>query len=348
MTRKKKTSPEAVGADGPADFDFASVGGRRLYMGNCDIWDFGWKAPPMRSALDHAAVGRTEAEMPKFSPPPHPKGDPEKALLFEAWKHPTVVAANGFAFEGIRQVTGSCVGAGGGNCWMTLACIEAVRLGDPEDPIVPFWLLPYGRSRYYLGDRSPGEGSTGSTFAKAAREDGVVPANSQGLPPFDRADMSCWGRAVEMKWSDGDNPDTMALLPTSRKHLVKTVAKCNSADDVRAAIVNGYPCTAASMYAHDGGRVQGSGEGACLLARKQGSWSHQMSVLAWWRHSQFGELFYLMNQWGKKSHGICPSGAPNGGVWITKADMDWICRDEVFAFSAFDGFPSSGPLPWII
>jgi hypothetical protein len=27
-------------------------------------------------------------------------------------------------------------------------------------------------------------------------------------------------------------------------------------------------------------------------------------------------------------------------VWIKAADVDWICRDEVFAFSQFDGFPA--------
>lgn len=335
------------GSDGGAAFDYSSVGGRKLYLGeNGEIWDFGWRAPALRSNVEHAAVGKAEAEMPRFSPPPHPKGDPEKALLFESWKHPTVAAANGFAFTGIHQITGSCVGAGGGNAWMTLACIDAVTRGDPETPLVPFWLLPYGRSRYYMGDRGPGEGSTGSTFAKAARDDGVVPATTPGLPSFTTTDGLVWGRNVEMKWSDGDNPDTMALLPSSRKHLVRTTAKCNSADDVRAAIVNGFPCTAASMYAHDGGRVQGSP--ACLLARKSGSWSHQMSVPAWWLHPQFGELFWLMNQWGLRAHGECPSGAPLGGVWITKADMDWICRDEVFAFSQFDGFPApDAPIPWV-
>jgi hypothetical protein len=466
-------------AQAPAEFDYAAVGGRRLYLGNGDdegVWMFGWIPPAFRTPAQHAAEGKAEAEMPRFSPPPHPKGDPKQALLYEAWKHPDVVQANGFAFEGIRQVTGSCfpaatrvtaeyggavpietlevgrhvrtaegnrgkvlevmrrhhagplvgiglgygpslwatpehpvlmrsgvytpigelrlgdevsydgtdgwatirdldrkpfdgevynlevegdhsyvaegvgvhncVGAGGGNCWMTLASIEAVRLGDPEVPLVPFWPLPYGRSRYYMGDRGPGEGSLGGMFAKAAREDGVVPANAAGLPPFDRSDMACWGRAAEMKFSDGDNPDTMALLPTSRKHLVKTTAQCSSADDVRAALVNGYPCTAASMYAHDGGRVQS--EPAVSLARKQGQWAHQMSVLAWWEHPKLGEIFFLMNQWGQGAHTKCPSGAPPGGVWITKADMGWICRDEVFAFSQFDGFPGAAkPIPWV-
>ena len=60
-----------------------------------------------------------------------------------------------------------------------------------------------------------------------------------------------------------------------------------------------------------------------------------MYLIAWWLHPQLGELYFLMNQWGKNAHGKCPSGAPNGGVWIRKDDVNWICRDEVFAFSQF-------------
>lgn len=355
MARKKE---QAKGADGkePGAELLASVGGRNLsralgVMGDgegCELWDFGWIAPVMRSGLQHAAAAKAEADMPKFTPPPVDTDDVDKALLYEAWKHPAVVEANGGrAFTGIHQKTGSCVGAGGGTCWMTLACIEAVRVGDPELPVIPFWLLPYGRSRYYLGDRSPGEGSTGGTFAKAAREDGVVPYSTSGLPqPSESDGMLTWGAGVERSWSDGDASQTMNLLAESRKHLVKTTAQCRSADDVKAALVAGYPCTAASMYAHDGGRVQGSP--SVLLGRRRGSWSHQMSVVAWMKHAQFGDLFWLMNQWGQSAHGTCPTGAPGGGVWITAEDMSWICRDEVFAFSQFDGFPApSFDIPWV-
>lgn len=349
MARKKKLA----GADGATlDWDFyESVGGKRVQLGNNggEITSFGWIPPENRTEAEHAAAHDAVASMPRFAiDGKSVAADEKKVCLFELWKHPDVVQANGSEFTGVHQITGSCVGAGGGNCWMTLACIEAVRLGDPELPKMPFWLLPYGRSRFYLGDRGPGEGSTGSTFAKAAREDGVIPADAPGLPTWTRDDGWTWGRAVEMKFSDGDNPETMALLPTSRLHLVKTTAQCKSGDDAREAVKGFFPLTAASMYAHDGGKVQGSGANACLLARRSGSWSHQMSILAWWDHPQFGELFYLMNQWGLGAHGTCPTGAPRGGVWITKADVDFICRDEVFAFSQFAGFPAPvKPLPWV-
>jgi hypothetical protein len=336
--------------DGASHLDYQSVGGKRLMLGRNggEVWNFGWVPPENRTEIQHAKVDIAVKSMPRFTISGDPlRHDTDKALLFEFWKHPLVKEANnGKEFTGTHQMTGCCVGAGGGNCWMTLACVEACRLGDREIPKVPFWLLPYGRSRFYLGDRSPGEGSTGGTFAQAAREDGTVAADTPGLPTFTTDDGFIWGRNAEMSWSDGDASQTMNLLPESRKHLVKTTAQCKSSDDVREALKNGYPCTAASMYAHDGGKVQG--DPACLLATRQGSWSHQMSLQGWWLHPQFGELFWLHNQWGLKAHGICPTGAPPGGVWIKKSDVDWICRDEVYAFSQFDGFPApKKPIDWM-
>lgn len=244
-------------------------------------------------------------------------------------------------------ISSNCVGAGGGNVLATLSFGDALLRGDPERCIVPFWLLPYGRSRYYMGDRGEGEGSTGSTFARAAREDGTLDAKAAGLPPFTNTDGLVWGSRVELKWSDGDNPDTMRLLPESRQHLVKTTAQCKSADDVRQAIINGYPCTCASSWG-GGMKCPTDGNPAVLLNRRSGSWSHQMSIQNWWEHPSLGEIFWIQNQWGLGAHGSDPAGGPGGGFWVKKGEIDWICRDEgeVYAFSQFEGFPSN-VIPWI-
>lgn len=232
----------------------------------------------------------------------------------------------------------NCVGAGGGNVIATLAFIEVIRLGDPEQALIPFWLLPYGRSRFLGGMRGPGEGSNGSFFAEAMLKDGVVEAKLSELPqPSPDDGMLTWGSSAEMKWSDG-GAVSADWLAKSRKHLVKSAAKLSSADQVRDAIRNGFPVTCASMYAH---RPSVTGTPPVLLGRKSGEWSHQMSIQAWWKHPSLGEIFWLQNQWGGSAHGSDPAGGPPGGVWITKADVDWICRDEVYAFSQFDGFPAT-------
>lgn len=319
--------------------DYSAVGGKPKGMASGNVWNFGYIPQAHRSDAQHEAVADSIAAMPRFGIV-GAQAEVDRVCIFELWKHPDVVAALGFEFTGTHQLTGSCVGAGGGNALFSIAAVEVIRLKEPEKIIVPFWLLPYGRSRYYLGDSGQGEGSTGSTFAKAAHDDGVIPADAPGLPSFTHDDGLIWGERAEMSWSDGDAQQTMDRLPESRKHLVQTTAQCRDADAVREALCNYYPVTCASNYAHDGGKVQGNPP--VLVGRHSGSWSHQMSMHGWWKHPELGELFYLMNQWGLDAHGTDPSGAPRGGVWITKADVDWICRDEgeVFAFSQFQGFPA--------
>lgn len=330
-----------------------NVGGRPMYRGNSGevFWNFGYRARELRTDEEDAEVHRAQAIMPRFQITGKSlSADPtvKEALLFKLWNHPHVITANGHAYTGVHQITGSCVGAGGGNAVMTLLAIQAITLRRPEVALVPFWLLPYGRSRFYIGDRNPGEGSTGATFAKALLEDGFIPAKSPGLPPYTTDDGLTWGSKVELAWSDGDAPQTIALLPKSRLHLVQTAARAVDHNDVREGIINGYPATCASGYAHDGGKVQGNPP--VLLARRRGSWSHQMSHLAWILHPEFGELFWCMNQWGLRAHGICPTGAPPGGVWITAEDVDYQCRDEVYLLSGAKGFPAPAPtrIPWMI
>ena len=301
-------------------------------------------APADRNGEQLIASHNSIDSMPRFSiqgTTDYGVGDDKKMFLTDFWKHSDVTSTIGFDFPGVHQLTGSCVGAGGGNAIMTLICVEVARLRQPEEAVVPFWLLPYGRSRYYLGDRGRGEGSTGATFARAAREDGVVPAKQEGLPSFTNNDALVWGSSTELSWSDGDADQTMKLLPESRKHLIKTVAQCRNADEVRDAIVNGYPCTCASMW---GGMMQCPVQDGVLLNRRTGQWSHQMSILNWMEHTSHGEIYWIQNQCGLNTHGTCPTGAPRGGFCVKKAEVDWICRgEEVFAFSAFEGFPSQKP-----
>jgi hypothetical protein len=299
-------------------------------------WDFGWIPPFARDEEQHKLDHDVMAQLPRF----HIEGktqETDKAFLFEFWRSPETKAALGYDYPGTHQLTGSCVGAGGGNAHFTLSAIEVIRLGDPEQIIVPHWLFTYGRSRFHAGMRGRGEGSFGAAYVKAAMQDGILPSNLEGLPKFKNDDGLIWGASTEMEWSAGDQRPVQDWMDKAKKHLVKTTARCRNADDVEQAIMNGYPCTCASMYAHDGGTV--TSDPPVLLGRRRGSWAHQMSYNAVWRHPKLGRIFYLPNQWGLGAHGKDPI-APPGGVWVVEADVDWVCRDEVFAFSQFDGFPA--------
>lgn len=299
----------------------------------------GWIPPDQRTRTQSNAHQAALLSMPKFNIIGRTDGSVDKVFLFDLWKHDLVKNALGYSYDGMHQLTGSCVGVGGGNVIFSVIAVDSILRGDRESIVIPFWLIPYGRSRYYCGMTSPGEGSMGSAFAKAAKEDGVLDAKQSGLPTFNNSDGLIWGEKTEYSWSDGDAQQTMKLLPESRKHLIKTTAQCNNSDQVREALINGYPCTCASSW---GGLMQCSVTEGVLLNRRTGTWNHQQSIQGWWNHPKLGEIFYIMNQWGKGAHGKCPSGAPEGGYWIKKGEVDWMCNDgqEVFAFSQFEGFPS--------
>lgn len=313
---------------------------------------FGWIPPDERSPEMQAWHLEECASMPVFRILGKANDDTKKAVLWdcskEAVKLNPALPTNGEHFMVFRQVTGSCVGNGLGQATWYLSAVEVVRLHDAEQVLLPFYLLPYGRSRYYAGMRGRGDGSLGSAGAKAVRTDGILSALTEGLPKFTSEGGISWGERAEYDWSDGAAIDNK-WLDMSRKHLVKTTAQMNSADDCRMALQNYYPLTIASMW---GGRMECPTEGTppVLLNERVTSWAHQMCVIGWWEHPTLGEIFYVLNSWGKNAHGTDPSGAPQGGFWIRKRDMERIVSEnETFAFSQFDGFPAPAPdfLDWI-
>lgn len=331
--------------------DFAQVGGKEVSVldaaarYNVSVTapyiDFGAMPRFTWGDQTEALNAAIEAQMPKFQITGTIDPSVKKATLFDTWSHPLTVSSLGFAFPGIHQLTGSCVGAGGGNVAFSLLAIQAITLRKPEEIVVPFWPFTYGRGRLRSGSRNPGEGSSGTGQSEAMRLDGIMSGVYQGLPSFTHNDGIVYSSSIEMSWSDGDAAQAMNLLPVAQKHLIKTVAKLKSSDDVRAAICAGYPVTEASMYGFNP-RVEGEGSDAVLVGRRGPRWSHQMSFHGWWEHPKLGELFWLQNQWGLNAHGRDPSGGPLGGVWVPKSDVDWLIRDgdECFAFSQFDGFPA--------
>ena len=328
-----------------SDF-YRSVGGKPIQMGSEEAWDFGWKPYASRTWEEFAFDAEARRAMVPFRVDGALMDDKRKVILTDLWNHPKVVEMVGFQYPGIRQVTGSCVGAGGGNVLFTLAAVEVVRLGDPEQVLVPFWLIPYCRSRYYAGMRGRGDGSLASAWAEAVRRDGVVPATTQGLPKWTDTDALCWGSSTEMEWSAGERIAT-SWLEQGRKHLVKTTSQIRNADELRDAIRAGYPC----MFAGDwGGRMECPvvGDPPVLLNERRGTWMHNQMCAAWYDHPELGELFGVVNQWGLRAHGSDPAGLPGSGYWIKKRDADYQCRNgEVIAISQFNGFPAL-TLDWYI
>lgn len=299
---------------------------------------FGWIPPEERTAEQHEAHGVARLDIQDFNIFGSVDESEEKVDLTDLWDHPLVVSAIGKAFTGVHQKTGSCVGAGGGNMLFTLMVLEVIRLGQRELIKVPFWLLPYGRSRYYMGARNRGSGSLGSTFAKAVKVDGYVENDRSGLPMYssDTSNGFVWGSSTELSWSDGDAQQTMDLLGESRKHLVKTVGDCKNADDVEQAIRSWYPCTNASSLIPNA-RVESDGEAYGRVSRSGG---HQTTFMGVWRHPIKGKRYFkYTNQWGW-------NWGKKGSCWIPEEDVNAIIRNggETYAFSDVEGFPA-GRIP---
>jgi hypothetical protein len=303
---------------------------------NPDTFIPGWIPFLDRTADQNIAHANIVDDMPKFRVFGSAELKPSKLLLTDFWTAPQVVSALGYPYERIHQLTGSCVGAGGGNTAFTLSAIEVVRLNDPEQIIVPFWLLPYGISRKLAGMRGRGEGSLGSTFAKAVQQYGFIDARLPGLPAFTNADGLTWASKDEYAWSDG-NAISSTWLEQAAKRTVKTVSPCTSADNVRDAILNYYPVTCACDNFVGSARVQGD----ILTGSFDRSGGHQTSILGWWEHPSLGEMFLYQNQWPASVYPKDPGGGPACSVWISKKSMDWACKTgEVYAFSQYDGYPA--------
>jgi hypothetical protein len=292
----------------------------------------GWIPPESRTL----AEARADVDAKSAIPPLQIVGksaneNATQVALWDCWK-----LGLGKHYTGIRQITGSCVGAGGGNALFSLACADVVKRRDPEKVHIPFWLLPYGISRMLAGMNDRGDGSLGSTFAKAIREYGHVPATEPGLPEFRDSDGLVWGEKAEYDWSQGRKAPA-DLLAKAKPYLVRSTAVCRSTDDVRESLRNYYAVVHASNW---GGSMQCPVTDGVLLNARRGTWMHQMSCHGWMDHPRLGELFYVLNQWGLNAHGTCPTGAPKGGFWVRKNDMaDIVSQGETFALSQFDGFP---------
>ena len=301
--------------------------------------NLGWIQPEDRTPYQIELDQQIQSRMPVFAiSGKYDEPTNKQALLYKFIKD----------HKPFYQQTGSCVGCGLGMALWCLESVEVHQLGQLEDPICPFWLLPYGKSREISGLLGRGEGSFGSAAIEAIQKFGVLPSNHPDVPQVNVTDDSLvWGEKAELDWSDGQKISDKFLSP-AKKHLVKSSARLHNWQDCKASLINGYPITCASNW---GGKMNPpiQGNPAILLNTRVTTWGHQMSCLGWAEHPEFGDIFWIQNSWGK-SHGTSPGHyqEPAGGFWIKASEMDWICRTgEVFSLSNFAGFPAQ-KLDWFI
>ena len=299
----------------------------------------GWKHPSVRSTEQNRQHDTIMADMPEFEIKGQFKAV-QKVCLWDAAR-----SVLGRDLRCFYQQVGSCVGNGKAKT-EEYTMINEILL----DPTKQFKHVyePYGyaMSRVCAGISGSDDGSTGSGAAEAAVKFGLlqVDFDPTNMPlSFDDDDKTVvWPGKVDQAW--GYNGAPTKYITEGKTHLIKTTANLRNTDNVRDALVNKYGVTCASNW---GGQMKPGVTNGVLLNRRVTTWNHQMSVSAYWDHPDLGEIFWIQNSWGWNCHGICPSGAPGGGFWVRKADMQFICdQGEVFAYSQFDGYPAD-MIPWI-
>ena len=257
----------------------------------------------------------------------YPKGT--KVDLTQMWKAPEVVSDLGQEFTGFGQYTGSCVGVSNGNALTTVLCTQRAIGKSPTKAAIVFWGFNYGVCRYAEGDRGPGEGAVDSVIGATDVGKGYFTVTQAGLPQFTKTGPDGWwlSKSIELQWS--------YLPPTAKNQGWYDLAKpnagvtksvCNSVEDIRTSIINGYPVLdGCSKYcAH--GRVQGSGDEACVVGVYDGSGGHSTCFLGAWNHPTYGWMYLYSNQWPTSTYPRDPAGAGRCCVWMLESTVKNLFR----------------------
>lgn len=311
----------------------------------------GWIEPKDRTRDQHDAHARALAAMPKFALAPH-AGGPVKVVLTDSWKDPDVVADVGREFTGFHQLTGSCVGASSGNAIFTLAAVQRKLADGPTKAFVPWWPFSYGRTRANEGDRGQGEGAVDSVMGQTLVKEGVIAATESGLPAFDTSDGYALTEKLEMQWSDGASATVTKWETAARVHPLGAAAPLYSTQDIKTAIVNGYPVLDGCEYYVGNGHVKGSGSNAYATGKYDGRGGHSTCFLGYWDHPTDGPLYLYSNQWPADTYPADPAGGGRCCVWLPESEVAKLFKyggdgGETMALSHLNWFPAQpGILDW--
>lgn len=314
----------------------------------------GWIEPANRTTAQHAAHARAVAAMPRFAipgAPDIPKG--AKIVLSDFWNKAEVVADTGLTLDRspFHQLTGSCVGAGGGNALFTLMAVQRCLSQGATRAFVPFWPFSYGRCRYNEGDRGQGEGAMGASFAETVVKEGVLSASETGLPAFSQSDGLVLTNRLELQWSDGGSRLVSDFLDEARPHPLGSAAEMRGPGDMIAAVANGYPGTFACSRYIGHASVQGSGANAAVVGEWDGSGGHQQWFFGYWDNPELGPLVAVGNNWPRGTYPKDPGGLPLVCCWVKvpKVERAFGFDAEVYAFSHLNWFPAQpAVLDWLI
>ncbi len=307
------------------------------------LFPTGWVKPADRTQEQNDAHDAAMAAMPKFAlgASDIPTG-PLNIQLDLGWSHPDVVADTGITFDRFHQLTGSCVGAGGGNALYTLICVQRLLTDGATKAFVPWWLHPYGLSRAIAGFRGRGEGSLGSTFFEALKRYGVpdaAEAVAQGIAGFKDEDGFTVTSKQEMDWSDGNSALVTGFNDEAIRRPLGSGTEVKDYVQARAAIANGSPLTfACDRYIGNGRVVTGAGGKKYVVGKWDSNGGHQQYVTGVVDDAVLGPMFKTGNNWPKSVYPVLPDQTPCS-TYVLEDDFKraFGYGAEVFALSHLEG-----------
>lgn len=299
--------------------------------------NLGWIAPSQRTQDQSDAHEEAVKKMPRMALPHQDLASGEKIILSDFWNKPEVVADTGITFDRspFHQLTGSCVGAGGGNALFTLICVQRLLSEGATKAFIPFWPFSYGRCRFNEGDRGQGEGAMGSSFAETIVKEGVIAATEKGLPSFSNDDGLVLTERLEMLWSDGGSRLVTDFLDEAAPHPLGSATEMHGPQDMKTGTINGYSGSFACSRFIGNASVQGSGENAACVGRWDSSGGHQQWFFGYWNNPELGPLYAIGNNWPRSTYPKDPGGLPLVCCWVKESDVQraFGYEAEVYAFS---------------
>jgi len=229
-----------------------------------------------------------------------------------------------------RQGIGDCVSMGAAGAVDTLKAVQIALkniLGDFKTETCTEAIYALSRVEIGGGQLRGDDGSVGGWAAEAVKKYGTLCRDKYG-----KWDLTAYDANRARAWGDSGLPDE--LEPIAHEHLVQTVTRCLSVQDVKANVTNGYPVTLASN------------QGFLTSRDKNGfSWPHDI-----WPHQMFIngyrndiEGFCVQNSWGPEwISGPLILDQPEGSFWITGEVLNDIFNSgeaDVWSYSSFDGYP---------
>jgi len=229
-----------------------------------------------------------------------------------------------------KQTIGDCVAHGAAYAVDAVKSVDIVLKKEFEE-----WVDEtatediYGGSRVQIGGgRISGDGSIGAWAARYVNEYGALPRGKYG-----NVDLSTYSGGKAREWGAKGNGVPKDLIPIAKKHPIHTVSQVKTYEEVRDLIANGYAVTIASMQGFSSKR---DSEG---FAKPQGSWAHQMSILAVDdEYKRPGVL--VQNSWGRWNSGPKRHNQPDGSFWVDAEEIERriLSKGDSWAFSSYEGF----------